>query len=333
MRTLNNFIVSIVTGAICAPLFFYAPLASAQFGAPTATTGQIQIVATPAQPSANEVVTLEAKSFAVNLNAMDITWYANDKILTSGYGLHSTTVTLGSIGSETRIRVVGRMSGALVAEGSLTLRPASLVLIVESNSLAPFWYQGRKLPSPRGSVTVTAFPTLAGAYAALKPNRLQYTWHINNSNAVALTGVGKQTLHLPLPKAPTAITQVQVTVSDPRGTYSATGIVHVIPEKPHITLFSDQPHSRARNAVTGTIQLRPDEKIGLYAEPFYIGNSGEHVFEWKSNGQKIPITGARGNTALLTMPSIPAAYTITASISNIQNVFERALATLYLRVE
>ncbi|MEK7659663.1 MAG: hypothetical protein AAB343_00490 [Patescibacteria group bacterium] len=333
MRVINKFVTIIATAVLCTPWFLNFTFVNAQFGAPTVSPGQIQIIATPTQSNANEAVTLEARSYAVNLNAMDIIWYADDKIVTSGYGLYSTTVTLGAIGSETRLRVVGRMSGALVAEGFITLRPANLVLVMEANSTAPFWYQGRKLPSPRGSVSITAFPTLAGIYASLSPNRLQYTWHVNNSGAIALAGVGKQTLRLPLPKAPTAVTRVQVTVTDPRGTYSATGFVHVIPEKPHVTLFSDQSHSRTRNAVSGTIQLRPDEKIGLYAEPFYIGNSGDHTFEWKSNGQKIPITGERGNTAVLTMPSVPAAYTITASVLNIQNAFERAMATLILRVE
>lgn len=333
MQIVNNTVRIISLSAILIVSLFGHNVASAQTSNPSSVIApQMQIIVSPELPKPNTQVSLEAKSYSVDMNALDITWYANGVVIASGYGLLKTSVKVGAIGSETRIRVIGRIAGATVIEGTSIVRPVELQLILEANSSSPFWFQGRKLPSPRGSVRITAFPSLAGSYASLTPKILLYTWQLDNSDAIALAGVGAQSFTLNLPKAPAAVTRVRVAVTDPRGTYSASSFINVVAEDPHLTVFTNRDTSMARSAAGTSVSAQPGEKLGLTAIPFYTGAQSTLTYRWTSNGQNIPNHNGMGRI-LLTMPSAPTDYTIAVLISNTTNAFESIKKTLSLRVE
>ncbi len=334
MQIINNNLRLLIIVFLCATVIFGARLTYAQFTNPTGLlVGQIQIITTPDQPAANTEVSLQAKSYSADLNAMDITWYANDKMITSGYGKRTATVTLGGVGSSTRIRVVGKMAGVVVIEGTTTIRPSEIHIILEADTTAPFWYMGRKLPAPRGVVRITAFPTLTGTYQNSSPKRLLYTWKVDGSDAVALSGIGASTYVFRLPKSPAETVRVQVSISDPRGTYSAQSSINVGSEKSRITVYSNQSHSIARKSVISSLSMRAGEKIGLIAIPYNVSTESVLEYSWDSSGKAIPNTGGAGNTIQLSMPTTPTFYNITASFLNTHNVFERASSQLKLIVE
>lgn len=291
----------------------------------------LDIIVHPNLPRAFETVSLEAKSYSANLNSLDMYWYSNEKIIDRGYGKKTASVTVGDIGSTTRISVIGKLNGVTVVEGSLVLRPSELIIATEADTTAPFWYRGRKLPAPRGNVRITAFPTLSGIYSSIDPARLLYTWQINGLESVELSAIGAQTYVLDLPKAPKAVTRVSVTASDPRGTYKAKSWVDVVAMDPHVALYSNRKESPARSAVSQKYSLLPGEKFGLIAQVYYFNKTSTLKYIWSSNQQIIPTNNA--NSALLTMPQASAQYNIVASVENEQNVFERATSRTILNIE
>lgn len=141
------------------------------------------IEATPASPAAASTVTLQAKSYGVDLSQIPITWRYGGKVVASGIGKTQITVIAPQNGNSATATV--SVQGANAATAALTLQPGNIDILWEAtDAYTPPFYKGKALPATGGAIKVAAIP------AVRAPNQLSYMWNRNGAAIPLGSGTG-----------------------------------------------------------------------------------------------------------------------------------------------
>lgn len=272
------------------PFFFSIPFGVHPAFAQNNNGGFTQIEVSSRNPEPNETVSVEASSFSEDLDQATISWFVNGQLRARGTGEKTFTFTLGASGSVSNITMVAVLPDGKQIRRSTTLRPASVVLLFEANTYTPPFYKGKALPTPQGTVTVTAVPSLVAANGArLNPANLIYTWSHNGQVLGGKSGVGKRTLTLEVPLT-TRNSRVTVSVSSPNRAQTAEKGIQIPRRAPQLRLYEKHPVEGVRynQELSGEIDLARDE-FTIRAEPYFFSRESffgnNLVFNWEINGQ------------------------------------------------
>jgi len=225
----------------------------------------ISLTVVPNDPLPLQRVTITAESFGVNLDQASMRWTYNDRVIDSGTGRKSITITAPAAGTMGTITLSASGIDFSTTTTSLVLRPASVDLLWEAaDSYTPPFYKGKALPVVDGLIRVTAVPSSAA------PKQLVYTWSRNDTVLGSLSGYGKSSL---LFRNDSLNANERIAVSAQGGSFTGTASTPITPGNPSLVVyqknegFIDYANGASNSIATG------ENGLVLRMEPFFFSVS------------------------------------------------------------
>ncbi len=194
----------------------------------------------PQYPAPFQSITINPSSTLFDLGASIITVSINGTSYYKGTGSTPIQARVGGPGTATTVLVTATVGGASYKK-SITIRPASVALVVEPISTTHPFYAGTGLVSPEGHVRLVAIPDLrSSAGKPLDPATLIYTWKLGDQILESASGIGQSVLDATAPEryrdAP-----VSVTVTNADSSLIAQAQTTISPVDPIVHMYRDDP--------------------------------------------------------------------------------------------
>ncbi len=212
----------------------------------------------------------------------------------------------------------------------------NLDIVWKANTLVPYDYKGKALPSSLSSITFHAIAD------APNPDNLVYTWLIDdissNKEGPELQGRGKSTFNWFTFQSPEFTHELRVFAQDEKGKKGSASLT-IKTSKPQI-LFSIINNSIFSNSIFDTLKLKPGAGTEILVRPFYfnLSNLDGLDFIWKLNGKEDKNSGTRKDILPLNISAsaLPGAYSnLRLELKNNKqknNIFDRANATININI-
>jgi hypothetical protein len=256
----------------------------------------------PENPAPNTPVTVEVRSFSLNLDASTIAWTINGTSQGSAVGKTKVTSSTGASGSSFTATATVTTPDGKTYRKDFSIKPATVDLIWEARSFVPPFYKGKALLPYQGELDVQAMPALSGSTVS-NPKTLLYTWKSNNEVIGGASGYGKDTLSITLNGIVIQPMVISVVVTDTTNSVVASNQVVITPMNPQITFYADSPlYGRLYNTALSTSYKIPEKELVLNAVPYYFSTNDNHQFAgdfiWNVNGSNV-VTTNNGTERLL----------------------------------
>ncbi len=314
--------------------FGFSAVAYAQLNQPMETT--INIDLSPENPGPNQYVYAALTSYATNIDAATITWKLNGKTVQSGKGVKSYSFTTGGIGKTTTLEIIAQTQEGETIDKSVTIKPASVDLIWQSDAFVPPFYKGKALYSWQNQITFIALPhIMSSSGAEISPKSLIYKWTQNGSVDAANSGYGRNTFTV-IPNIISRPLDISVEVSSPNN--DSTGIAETVaaPADASVILYKKSPlyGIQFESALQNTVALSDSKEIVVIAEPFYFGvfdpASPTLSYTWAVNGAHIQ--NSSGRTQVFRQPAgVSGISNISLTLENSDKVLQAADSSFSLK--
>lgn len=291
----------------------------------------VELTITPEQPGPNQTVVAKLSSFATRLETAEITWVLNGKTISSGQGEKTISFKTGPLGSKTSLQITGITSEGYPISKSLTLFPASVDILVESETFTPPFYRGRAYFSYQGDARVIAVPSFTdenGQQMASKS--LIFTWRVGDKIMQNYSGVGKNVFYY---KGGTIIRpdSISVDVSTLNQKMVAKTKIEITPTEPKVVLYEEDPEygTLYNKALEKPITLNKEE-IKISAIPYFFSTdkaNGKNLkYNWSLNGES---AGKDVDFIILKKPSDSSGHAIlNLQLSNTKDIFQFSESSL-----
>ena len=298
---------------------------SAQVGLDTGFGPDLSLEISPQYPEPGETVVVKARSILVPLSATPLAWFVDGKLILEGMGVMEKEIVAGELGSEAVVRAVATYEGSLHS-ASITIRPAELDLLWESDSFVPPFFRGRALPSAGTVVRLEAIPRLQlgnGARVAVKD--IVFTWRRNGYVISGTSGRGKSKVTIASPSLFGTDT-VSVEARSIDGRSAAEASVRLPSEEPHIALYQNHPlFGVTFHTAIEPQTFVPETEITLAAIPYYADVSSPDEaglsYEWQVNGQPIELDPKRPSSITINAAGSSGIALIELALSHVTNFF------------
>lgn len=295
---------------------------------------ELSVELIPNYPQPNERVFISLALYTDNLNAAEITWYKDGKVVLSGRGETRYSFKLGKAGEETVIEVRIKLLSGTYFNKRIALNPAGLDLIWEANSYVPPFYQGKALQARQGSVKVIAMPNFVKNGKQVPAQNLIYEWGNGVESYQSQSGYGKNVLILNSSILGRS-EEVEVLITDPINGIATDGFLTLQPVDPEILFYENSPYyGHLLERAVGSIELKSAE-AQILAAPYYFSREdlGRLEYNWRLNGQSIPnLSGSR--TAIFKKPEGErGSSNILLDIVNNNRILQQADANLMMNFE
>lgn len=274
--------------------------ASPAAGSMNSLANFISIGTTPANPGANQNITVYVESDSTDLDAAAISWSVDGNVEASGVGKTNFAFTTGGTGSKNIVTAHIITSDGQIIDKTIQIAPAEVDLVWEADSYTPPFYRGKALYPPQGDLNIVALTGFVGPDGnAIPPGDLLFTWKKDYEVQSDSSGLGKDTLSIP----GSIFTQpmfIQVAVSTADNSLQGEGEVTVSPQDPFVLFYEDDPLSGIKfEKALGEETTAPDEQAKIVAVPYFFNEAdlqlGNLSFDWNMNGS--PVGNGISNTA------------------------------------
>lgn len=266
------------TTMLIAGLLAAAPVAYAQFIPQPAS-----LSASPHSPAPGETVTITATTPVLETAETFYRWRVNGVARPdlSGYGKNSFTATAGDVGTLIRVDVDATSKRDGHAQASLVVTVSDLALTWSAETYTPKWYGGRALPTRSATVAVAAVPQIYLGGALIPPERLIFTWGVDDQDAVR-SGVGMDILRVEMSRLYNSSHQVRVRVQDIDRRVRKEGVVLLRPTEPSLLLYPYYPLGGIEPRRSVNASAFPRGLLDFQAEPFFfpIAAKNELTYRW-----------------------------------------------------
>lgn len=320
--------VSIVTF-----LFVFVPsfsLAQIDLGRFSSFADELKVDITPTYPGPNETVLIQISLYTGDLNSADISWYLNNKLVSNGKGQTSHSFKMGPAGESTKVEIkITMMSGQSFSK-TITLNPASVDLVWESNSYTPPFYRGRALHPMQGSLKIVAIPEFISSGKRILASNLIYEWSDGNKSYQGQSGYGKNVLVLNGSNLGRR-ESVELLVKDPNSRMTAKSTLNITPTEPRVVFYENSPYYGYifNSALNSSVKLTGEE-LQVMIAPFYFSNetAGSLKYSWRLNGTEIKeLSGSR--SAIFRKPEEGSGRSnIALNVKNLSYFLQQASASL-----
>lgn len=307
---------------LSASVLLGASTAHAQFSIASAESA-VSISLSPAYPGPNTPVNLTVQSGLYDVSQGTVTWTVNGKVIAQGTGA-TARITTGGLGSETRVRVdVSTDTGD--ASTALTIVPASVDLLWESNSYTPPFYRGRGLPSAGSTITIVAIPHVARAGgAALAADQLIYTWKKDGAVVASASGKGRSSATFASPML-YGVSSISVVAASADGAVAAQGILRIGDTEPRLALYEDDPlFGILYHKALGSAFI-PETEMSFVAIPYFAPslslNNSQLEYAWTVNGNPVSIAAAKPNEITINAAKSSGIAAIALQLTHASNYF------------
>lgn len=338
MNTHKNILVIAVSTVFLAMVLLFisvfAPVFAPELRAQIPTAGVAGVTLTldvnPDVPGPNQLVTVTAESFSIDLNRANIRWFVNNTLLIRGTGRKEMTFQVGAIGSRSTVEIIASVAGGGTFSAQVVIRPSEVDMIWEAFSYTPSFYKGKAMPAADTEVTIVALPNFIDQNGRrLRPETLIYTWKKGGRVLGSLSGFGKNTLTISGPHI-FGSSVVSVDVASLNQQIQGRGTVIISTTQPKIIFYEDGPlfGMRYENAVSETFALL-DEEVKIVAHPYFFAvERRDHFnleYEWNIDGQIVENPSVdRSSITLRQISSGEGTSIIALKIQNLKKILQGA---------
>jgi len=241
----------------------------------------------PQYPKPNEVVTISLTGYGFNLDDSIISWLVDDKVQIQGVAKTEFAVTLGPLGSKTKVNAVVQTRTNRTIAKELIFQPAEVDLLYEANTYTPKDYRGAALPTIGTQVKVVAIPQMMYLGSLLRSETLTYEWRVNGRKLNTESGRGKDSITFIIPEKKVTIEAIAKST-----TYGldASKKITINTVEPEIILYPIKP-LEGKSAIAIKKEIEKSGDLSIKAEPYFINrgsvNSNLIFFNWTIDGKKI----------------------------------------------
>jgi len=279
----------------------------------------VSLTLSPAYPKEGEMVSIDAISYAIDMQAAIITWYVNGVKELSAPGATQFSLPAGNTGRATTIDVVISASDGTTVQKSITFSPSSTDMIWEAvDSYTPPFYRGKALPVSGGTVKIVALPHITDtAGKNIADSNLVYTWHIDGfkRDVTSQSGYGKNILTI-VKNILSHKETVGVDITSRDGSRSSASTTSLSTTNQEIIYYQYHPLLGILYNRVLTEQTNPaTAEFSVLAEPFFFSlpqkNPNTLTYMWRMNGSTLPTDpsyphmmtfglpkGTRGNSSI-----------------------------------
>ncbi len=279
--------------------FLWAGVAHAQF---SNAPDPVQYSVSPEIPGPNQKVYIEIKGIGSFLGNSTITWQENGKIISSGLGITSFTLTTAGVGSATRVRVTISSPGESTITHDFNFAPSVVYLTWEADTSTPLFYKGKSLYSAGSQLKVVAIPFVVTGSSLVASNRLSFQWTHNDDKVPNKSGLGKNVLLLSGDQLQSnERVSLEVLYGGQKVGYAEIVVPAVTPQ---VLLYARNPlrGELLERALPPAFNLNTNE-VTLQAEPYFFANrsvsAGNISYSWTINGHDT--AGPDSTRGLLTL--------------------------------
>lgn len=248
----------------------FAPVAHAQ-NIP-GISDPVTVTLIPTNPRPGEITTVQIKSFSIDLDKTLVVWSVDGKEQSRGIGLKAFSLQAGPAGSSKTVTITMTTPGVGTFSQGVTIRPAGVSLVWQTDNYTPPFYKGKALHVFGGSFTVIAIPEfITRTGKKLGAHDLVYSWSKNGDVDAAASGYGKSSFTTSQTSYLRQGETVSVTVSAPQDNLVAEGDITVVPSVPKTLLYEDSPlYGIIYEQALGSNTVLTNEEVSYVAEPYFF---------------------------------------------------------------
>lgn len=224
----------------------------------------IDITTTPTAPTPFAKVTVNLKSFAVDLGDAKIVWLDNKEIKQEGVGLTAYSFTAGDYGAEHLIEAFITLSDKTEFKETVTVRPATVDILWEADTTVPPFYKGKALPSESSMIRFFALPQFGKSQGDPRP--YQYKWTANRSQGLT-SGIGAISASV-FARAPG--TGISVIASSVGGGYIAERMMNIPSAAPKIVFYEETPLFGMKTSRALMKEVRASGEMKVVGFPYFF---------------------------------------------------------------
>jgi len=262
--------------------FFLSTVTSAQMGMPDVSTPQLELE--PRYPQPGQPFTVRLGDYGGALGGVAPSWYVDGVLITEDTDATTIRLTAPPIGTPMTIEArVGDSADARRVWTSFT--PSEIDIITESNTLAPYFYEGRRVPSQGSAVRLVAIPHLFDQKGMRVPDsQITYTWNVDNKKVVT---DGNPVLYTTISDFGSPL--VLLTANAPAYGVLYETVFYIETEAPSLQFYLLNPLTGlSRNAISDSY-VRATDEVTVRAEPYGLASD---VFQngqygWSINGSVV----------------------------------------------
>lgn len=314
--------------------FVFSVPAFAQYN--TIPQDDINIAMSPENPGPNQNVSVSLTSYSTSIDAATITWRVNGKTIQSGLGLKDFSFTTGGVNTTTTLSVVVNASDGQRIVKTISIKPASVDLLWQTDSYTPPFYKGKPLFSYQNFITFIAVPHMVGSNGVeIGPKSLIYKWTLNGTVDAANSGAGKNTYSLQGSIIARPL-NMQVEVTSPNNDGVGIANTNVTPINPSIVFYAKSPiyGIAFQNAFQNTESLSGSQEVTVVAEPFFFGNllsnSSDLSYAWTVNGVNINDDGHQPEQVFRQPAGTSGTSNISVTVTSADKILQTADNNFYL---
>ncbi len=238
----------------------------------------------PQHPQAYSAATLSFLSGSLNLSNSTITVSIGGKEAYRG-NIKPISIFLGAPGKSTKVSIAISTNG-VVYHKNISITPEDVSIIVEPNSSVPPLYLGKPLIPLGGTSRVIAIANLHSANGSvIPPSSLSYTWTIDGTRVVSVSGIGRTTVIIASPLQYRTRT-VSVVVQNQNGNLTGNASLSLSPQEPSVRIYKHDPllgilfdHALANSLTISSAET------ALYGASFSLPTTnGTPLLQWFLNG-------------------------------------------------
>lgn len=290
----------------------------------------IELLSSVPNPSPNQNITITAKSYAFDINAANIVWLADGKILQRGVGITTVNTKAPALGKTLRISIEAVSSEGFEFSNEILITSGSIDMIVEPQGYVPPMYPGKIPVSYQNQIKVVAVPQLADSSGnILDPKNLIYKWEQNGNVLQNQSGYGRQSITIFADVIPRPI-EIVLTVTSRDGTSGTKSLLIINQSSPVINFYENDPTYGPlyNNAIPSTIYLRQRREVGVLAVPFGFNikadNIGNLITTWLINGRELTDLSSNLAITLRAPEGTSGNSNINLKITNKESILQSA---------
>ncbi len=300
---------------------------AAQLTIPQGNSAPLTVTYSPTYPQAHKEVTAHVQSSRADLTQAVISWFLNGELLDTGTGLTSVRFSSGDLGKQ-QILQVNAETGQGTLRATVSIVPASVDLIWESDSYTPPFYRGKALNTRDTPVRIVAMPTfVTPAGTILTPGSLTYRWLKDGVVQGYASGRGKNVFMLDTISIVHGKSTISLEVISPDGAIKAGKQIAVKTHEPMVVLYENDPllGLQFERAVGDRFNMARQETT-ITAIPYFfsIKDIGDPNidYRWNVNNQPIPDDTAGNNSITLRQEGQGGQGIVGVGVRHLTNTFE-----------
>ncbi len=316
-----------ISAAYILCLLFGFSTVNAQLNISSQNDVNVQI--SPDNPKPFGGVSISLESYSLDINAAEISWTINGKMMKKGFGEKVYSFSVGDIYTKIFVDIGIRTNDGIFIRKSLSIKPTAVDLIWETVGFTPPFYKGRTLFSHQNSITFTAIPHITNSdNSEIGAKNLIYKWKKDGSVLDSNSGYGKNSITITgsIISRPIDI-EVEVSTKDNDGFGHARSVV--APTDPTILLYEKNPiyGIQFQKTLTGNLLLNEPE-VAVIAMPYFFGikymTSPEISYKWQINGVNIDGDVSQTTRVFRQLEGASGFAKISISIENSKKILQYA---------